>query len=203
MVSIEDKIANRITLSYDKITNEFISIHGKESLLLLSLMSRNLTIRSELLIRLDEIFDNLKVNKVNGKNDIAKCVSNMFNINADKLPTNKTIKLPYKTATSQYLMLYDEEVDYILTNKSRIDKYNLFNTYVAIKRYVNYKTNRSYPSIQQLMHITNVSSNNTIANYINILEDMELIRCYRDDKYIINSSGISRPNNSYEIVKFK
>lgn len=203
MINITDKKLDRITLSYDKITNEYISEHGKESLLLLSLMSRDYNIRGELSFHFGELFEIIGVIKRSSKDKLIQCVNSMFGANYDPfINTNRTIRLPYISPKSQYLILYDEEVDYILTCDKQIDKYNLFNTYATIKRYLNHETNTAYPTIERLMFITNVMSNNTIANYIDVLEDMQLIKCYRDDRYIINSYGIRRPNNTYELIRY-
>lgn len=167
-------------------------------------MSRDYTIRKELSFHFAELFEVIKVTKRSGKDKIIKCVNSMFETNFDSNTNiNKTIRLPYQSPKSKYLILYDEEVDYLLTCNVNIDKYNLFNTYAAIKRHIHYELGTAFPSIEGLMSITGIASNNSINKYVEILEGMELIKCYREDRYIISGDSIRRPNNTYELVKYK
>jgi len=192
---------NQITISYEKITSEYISEFGKESLLILSLLSRRYTIRCELTFSLHYLYNQLNIdgrNKVK-KDDVIKCIEGMFCIKLEK-NINNLIDIPYQSPKQQYLILTDEEVDCILNYGGRADIYGLFNTYVSIKRYVNKDTKTSYPAIIQLMDILNISSNNTIIKYIKILEDLNMIKCNRSDQYILVNGKLKKPNNEYEIL---
>lgn len=203
---IKDEKLDRITLSYDLINGEYLSEHGKESWLILALLSRNYTIRSEFVFQFRYLFEGMGItlNRKENKEKVIRCVNSIFNTDFDvRIDINKTIRLPYQSPKSNYLMLYDEEVDYLMSCKRKIDKINLFNTYVIIKRYIHHITGIAYPSIEGISYATNVASNNSILNYIEILEEMNLIKCYREDKYIVTKDGIKRPNNSYELVKYK
>lgn len=194
---------NQITISYDKITQEYITMYGQESLLVLAILSRSYTIRKEVVFSLKYLFDMLKVplNKRDRRNSIIKCINRMLNCNIGyDTEVYKQLFIPYETPKSQYLIITDSEVDTILGYNKRIDKYSLFNTYVTIKRYVNHKTNTAFPSIGTIMDITNVVSNRTILRYIKILEELNMISCVRSDEYIIKDNEIRRPNNEYSIL---
>lgn len=124
----------------------------------------------------------------------------MFNTNINlDVDINQIITLPYEISKDQYLIIIDEEVDTILSYDKRVDKFSLFNTYVTIKRYVNYYTGTAYPSIRTIMDITNIISNNTILKYIKILEELKLIDCERSD-FIVNDDGVRKANNTYTIL---
>ena len=193
---------NQITIGYEKITQKYISEYGQESLLVLALLSRHYTIRHEIVFNFKYLFDNLSIkpNRKEQKNKIIQCVGNMFNTDIDfNININQIIALPYEISKDQYLIITDEEVDKILSYDKRVDKFSLFNTYVTIKRYVNYYTGTAYPSIKTIMDITNTISNNTILKYIKILEELKLIDCERSD-FIVNDDGVRKANNTYTIL---
>ena len=193
---------NQITIGYEKITQKYISEYGQESLLVLALLSRHYTIRHEIVFNFKYLFDNLSIkpNRKEQKNKIIQCVGNMFNTDIDfNININQIIALPYEISKDQYLIITDEEVDKILSYDKRVDKFSLFNTYVTIKRYVNYYTGTAYPSIKTIMDITNTISNNTILKYIKILEELKLIDCERSN-FIVNDDGVRKANNTYTIL---
>lgn len=193
---------NQITIGYEKITQEYISEYGQESLLILALLSRFYTIRHEVVFNFKYLFNSLKIplNKKERKDKIIQCVCDMFNTNINlDVDINQIITLPYEISKDQYLIIIDEEVDTILSYDKRVDKFSLFNTYVTIKRYVNYYTGTAYPSIRTIMDITNIISNNTILKYIKILEELKLINCERSD-FIVSDDGVRKANNTYTIL---
>lgn len=193
---------NQVTIGYDKISGEYIYENGQESLLILALLSRHFTIRNEVVFNLKYLFGMLSipVNKQDRKNRVIQSINNIFEANIDlNTNINQIITLPYILSPNQYLIVKDSEVDTILSYNRRVDKYSLFNTYVAIKRHVNYYTGTAYPSIRTLMDITNVVSNNTTMKYIELLEHLRLIKCERGG-YIVTDESIRRPNNTYTIL---
>ena len=170
--------------------------------MILTLLSRHYSIRKEFVFNIRYLYNKLSIplNKKDRKDRVLKCVNKLFGTDFDSTTNiNDILTVPYEIDRNQYLVITDNEVDVILNYKNRVDKFSLFNTYIAIKRYVNYSKGISYPSIKTLMFITNVISNNTIMNYIRILEDLNLIICTRKDEYIINNNGVKRPNNEYQI----
>lgn len=198
---VDSKKSDQITIGYEKITSEFILEHGKESLLILTLLSRHYSIRGQLVFNLKYIYDKIGVplNKKDRKDRIVDCINSIFDTKVNT-NINEITTIPYIIEPGQYLILTDEEVDVILNYDKRVDKFNLFNTYIAIKRYLNYKTKTSYPPITMIMDLINVKSNNAIASYIEILEELKMIECTRSDKYIVCGSEIKRPNNEYRII---
>lgn len=199
---ITDK-TNQITISYNKISERFILKYGKESLLILALASRHYTIRRKLVFNLKYLYDklNIPLNSKNRKDNVINSINKMFDTDLDsKTNIGELINVDYQAKTKQFLLLKDEEVDKLLSFDGRVDKYNLFNTYVVIKRYVNKDTGLSFPPISKIMEITNVGSNNTIIKYINILIDLKMIECSRSSDYIVTNDGVKRPNNEYKIL---
>lgn len=192
-----------ITLSYNQITGEYVFENGQESLLILALLLRNYSVRRKVNFNFKYLFDMLQIqsNRKSQKNKIIQCVGRIFNMQFDSdINVNQIFSLPYETVKSQFLIVTDTEVDKILKCDKNLNKFNLFNTYVTIKRYVNKNTGTAYPAISQIMFNTNVASNNTIRKYIKVLEELEMIICTRKDEYIVTNDGIRRPNNEYEII---
>lgn len=171
-------------------------------MLILAVLSRSYTIRKEVVFSLKYLFDTLGIplNKKDRKDNIIKSINKMlgYGINYDT-EIYKQLFIPYETPKSQYLIITDREVNTILNYNKRIDKYSLFNTYVTIKRYVNHETNTAFPSIRTIMDITNVVSNNTILKYIEILEELKMLKCERSG-FIITDDGIRKANNTYTIL---
>lgn len=193
---------NQITISYGKITSEYIRENGQESLLILALLSRFYTIRKEFVFSLKYLFKQLKIplNKKDRRSPVIECINRMFESDIDSSQNiDDFILIPYVIEKSQYLIITDSEVDTILNCDKRIEKYSLFNTYVIIKRHINHETKTSYPSIRTIMDIANVVSNNTILRYVEILEDLGLITCDRSD-FIVTFSGVKKANNTYRII---
>lgn len=196
------KTDKHITIGYNRINESYIRENGKESLLILSLLSRNLSVRSELVFNFKYLFDMIDIPKqrIERKRKIIEVATKMFS-----LPTcndyNVLMNVEYRPMAHQYLILNDSEVDKILNvDVEGIDIYNLFNTYVVIKRFVNHKTDTSFPSIKKIMQVTNVSSNNSTINYIGILENLKMIECIRFDSYTNYEGETRRPNNEYKII---
>ena len=192
---LSENINEIITLSYNQITGEYVFENGQESLLILALLLRNYSVRRKVNFNFKYLFDMLQIqsNRKSQKNKIIQCVGRMFSMQFDSdININEIFSLPYETVT-------DSEVDKILKCDKNLDKFNLFNTYVTIKRYVNKNTGTAYPAISQIMFNTNVASNNTTRKYIEILEELEMIICTRKDEYIVTNDGIRRPNNEYKI----
>ena len=197
------EVENHITIGHSSITGDYIYEHGQESLLILALLSRHYTIRREFVFNMRYLYSKLKIplGSKDRKDRIVECINRTLstdiktNANIDEL-----LVVPYKTEKGYYLIVTDEEVDKILGYEKRINKFSLFNTYVVIKRYVNYNSQKSYPSINRIMTITNVASNNTTMKYIKILEDLGMIVCTRGDGYIVKDEKIRRSNNEYKII---
>lgn len=200
---LNDEKLDRVTLPYNIITDDYLFEHGKESWIVLSLMLRHLTIRGEVIFTLRYLFENIGIplNRKQNKISIIQTINNIFNTDYNiKTDINQVHRIKYSSPKDNYLVLYDKEVDCILSCNRRIDRVNLFNTYTIIKRFVNYKTGLSYPSIDTISHMTNIASNNSIRNYIEVLEEMNLISCTRGTSYIIGKNGLKRPNNTYKIL---
>lgn len=128
----------------------------------------------------------------------------VFNTDIDikEVAITDIIKLDYQLIEGKgYTIISDDEFDKIFKyNKQRIDKFGLFNTYLAIKKFSNANTKESYPSIEYLMYICNIGSNNTILKYINILIELELIKCIRGEYYIDSYGDVQKSNNIYTIL---
>lgn len=194
---------NQITIGYDKISSDYLTINGHESPLVLALLSRHYSIRKEIVFNFKYLYNKLGIplNKMDRRERIVHSVNGIFGTCFDpKTNINDILTIPYEIDKDQYLVIADSEVDAILSYRKRIDKYSLFNTYINIKRYINYQTGISYPSIKTLMSNTLTVSNNTILKYIKILEELGMITCNRKDEYIITDNGMKRPNNEYKII---
>lgn len=170
--------------------------------MILAILSRVYSIRKEFVFSLRYLFGllNIPLNKTDRRNKVVNSINSMLNTSlTSETNINDFIFIPYTVSPSQYLIITDLEVDTILKYDRPIDKYSLFNTYATIKRYVNHNTKTSFPSISRIMTITNIVSNNTVMRYVDILEELELIKCTKGG-YVIKEGKVRRSNNTYEIV---
>jgi len=200
-VRIIDTTKKQITLSYSQITNEYIAQHGKECLLVLALILRRYNIRHEVSFNFKYLYDklNIKPNRKEQKNKIIECINKIFKTNFSfDVDINQIIDLPYEIQKEQYLIVADDEVDTILNYNKSINKYNLFNVYVVIKRHINYYSETSYVPIKTIMDITNIKSNNSVVKHIKTLEELNLIGCERGE-YFATDEGIRKLNNTYTL----
>lgn len=168
--------------------------------MVLVILSRTLNIRGNVVFNVKYLLDEIGIpySKKDRVSRIINTINKMFDINLDnEVDINKLLFLSYNTEPSQYVVVSDREVNTILGYSKRVDKFNLFNTYITIKRFVNHKTGQAFPSINTIKNITNVVSNNTTANYISILEELGLLRCIRDNNHVVTQSGVRKRNNTY------
>lgn len=201
----------------DFINNNFILANGKESLSIIALLSRKITLRYKIydkikyhniLFYMRYLFDGLKIknNNQNQKDNIVQSLKNLVDYGVFKGKLNKTgindhIELTCKLIKNNFTIITDREFDLIFEyNKQRIDNFNLFNTYLVIKKFSNNDTKESYPSIEYIMSICNISSNNSILKYINILIELKLINCERGIYYTNTYGEVKKSNNIYTIL---
>lgn len=210
ITTIDDEFINRC----------FLIQNGKESLAIISLLSRNISLRYKIdknQIKWHEVIFNMKylynslgigLNRKTQKDNIINALDNLVEYgvfvgdsNFEQVDINEIIKLDYQLVNKGFTVISDDEFDKIFKyNKQRIDKYNLFNTYLAIKKYADNDSRMSYPSIELLMSICNIGSNNTILKYIDILIEMGMIDCIRGEFYINKRSEVRKNNNMYKIL---
>lgn len=158
------------------------------------------------------LYDNLgvKLNRKEQKDNITNSLESMIrhqvfstshNLDIRQVNINDIIKLDYQLIDNGFTIVNDNVFDKIFQyDKQKVDKYSLFNTYLAIKKYADNDTQESYPSIEFLMHICNIRSNNTIHRYVNILTELGVIYCIKGDYYIDQYNDIRKSNNIYKVL---
>lgn len=211
-----------ITVIDDEFINrDFLTQNGKESLAIISLLSRNISLRykiDEYGVRWHEVIFNMKylysslgirLNRKAQKDSIANTLNNLIeygvfsgDLDLEQVDVNDIIRLDYQLVNKGFTVISDYEFDRIFKyDAQRIDKYNLFNIYLTIKKYANNENRMSYPSIELLMHICDIGSNNTVLKYISTLTEIGLISCMRGELYTNEYGKIRRGNNTYKILQ--
>ncbi len=202
------------------INSDFIAENNKESLAILFLLMRNITLNNrtdennikwhEVIFNMKTLYDdlNIKSNRKLQKDSIILAIDNLivngvFQCDTDLSKTNvyELIRLECQLVKNNFTMMTYKEFKPIFEyKKQRIDNFNLFNTYLVLKKYSNTKTKVCYPSIDNLKFTCNISSNATMSKYINILEELQLISCKRGQRYTDGKGDIKKSNNIYTIL---
>lgn len=221
-VNAINKTAYMVTISDSFINEDFLKLNGKESLAITSLLSRRTTLRSKIDINeikwhqvcfsMKYLYNhlNIQLNRKIQKDNVIKSLDQLIysgvfandnGVDLKDIDVNCDFELSYRLVDKGFTMIYDYEFDEIFSySAQRIDRYDLFNTYMVIKKYSDNDTKESYPSFDYMMSICNIGSYSTIAKYINILIELGLICCIRGKAYTDVYGEVKKSNNIYKIL---
>lgn len=221
MLKIDRKFKDYTVLIDDNFINgEFIFENDKESLAVLFLLMRNITLANrtddnnikwhEVIFNLKTLYDDLNIpmNRKNQKDTVIKSIESLIeygvfqgDIDLTRINIHELLRLECQLINKNFTMVTYKEFKRIFEYKGqRINNFGLFNAYLVIKKYSNTETKTSYPSIDHLKFICNISSNATMTKYINILEELKLISCERGGMYTNEYGEIKKSNNIYTIL---
>lgn len=176
-LEINNKI-DYILIKEDDISRDFILKNQKESLLILAILLKDITVRGNLSFNLNNLFYSLNIplNKGDRKIKIINSINKMFK---GSIPSNtsinKKIYIPYTIDMSNIISVQDESVDNILNYRDRVDKFDLFNTYLMIRKHLKHNSDLVGLTVKDLLYHTDIVSNNTMLKYLSILNEIELI----------------------------
>lgn len=211
-----------VLINDDFIDRDFILENEKESLAILFLLMRNITLANrvdesdnkwhEVIFNMKSIYDDLNIstNRKKQKDKVIKAINRMIdnevfqgNIKAENLNINELVRLETVLVKKDFTMVSYREFKAIFGyDEQRIDSFGLFNIYLAIKRHANTDTGICYPSIDYMRYICDIKSNGTVSKYINILEGIGLISCMRGQKYInVETKEVRNSNNQYTVME--
>lgn len=160
----------------------YIKKYGHTALLINSYLQRGITNRNELYFSIDNIAEYLHINSKNFKSR-QNIINTINQFNEDGLlklnkvidKHNTLIIASNLKQLENFIILYDFEIDTIVSYKENIDNSKLLTTFLYIKSCINYSDKYCYPSIEKIRNITNINSDKSIIRYINILRDLGLI----------------------------
>lgn len=127
----------------------------------------------------DKIFKyNLDINNVMPKDMIIADVINL-KINqvdtSDEDESNQNINNKKKLKNTNFVMIYDFELDTILQYDGNINNNMLLAVFAYIKSCIKHSTQVCYPTIETITKNTCIGREKTVLKYINILKDIGLI----------------------------
>ena len=211
-----------VLINDDFIDRDFILENKKESLAILFLLMRNITLANrvdendnkwhQIIFSMRAIYDdlNIQMNRKKQKDRVIEAMSNMIDnrvfqsdIKAESLNINELARLETVLVKKDFTMVSYREFKKIFNyNEQRVDHFGLFNVYLAIKKHANTDTGMCYPSIDYMRFICDIKSNGTASKYINILESIGLISCMRGQKYIdVETKEVRNSNNQYTVLE--
>ena len=211
-----------VLINDDFIDRDFILENEKESLAILFLLMRNITLANrvdesdnkwhEVIFNMKSIYDDLSIptNRKKQKDRVIVTINNMINngvfqgnIDVENLSINELIRLETVLVRKDFTMMSYKEFRAIFDyDEQRVDSFGLFNVYLTIKRHANTDTGICYPSIDYMRYICDIKSNGTVSKYINILEGIGLISCMRGQKYInVETKDVRNSNNQYTVME--
>jgi hypothetical protein len=196
----------------------YIKKYGHNALLINSYLQRGITNRNEIYFSIDNIAEYLHINPKNFKSR-QNIINTLYKFNDDKLfklhkPIIKHDNLIISSELKQFesfIILYDFEIDNIISCKENIDVSKLLTTFLYIKSCINHDYKYCYPSIEKIKYMTNINSDKSIIRYINILRDLDLILYknaglikydkdnlkYEKNVYVMNYEGNRKILNDY------
>lgn len=193
-----------IMLEDKNISRDYIESNGKESLLILAILYRNITTRSHIVYNFKTLFDvlNIQLNRKTQKDAVINSMRKMF---GNEIPSNINIdeiyNISYNSPNKDYTIIKDNDVNKIINYNRRVDKYNLFNTYAILNNHLKTNEDISNLTLKKLRHEIMVAGSTTIPKYLSILSNLNIIKTdkYNDiNKYISDSSNISKSDISLE-----
>lgn len=198
-----------IKLNNKYLNSEFIKKYSIDSVLIMSILLRNYTIRGEIVFSLNYLFNelNIKNTNTNRMNKVRQVLSllaqdNILNtdINFTTIKKDTVVRVDYDLTKKDFTIIYDFEVDTILNVNTRVNKYAMFYLFAFMKYRLNTNTKVMYWSIEDMSKAMNTKSNKTVIKYIKILEKIGLIKSDNVGMRVFKDNSIKQCNNVYTLA---
>ena len=187
---------------------EFLKQHNIDSILILSILLKNYTNRGEIVFSINYLLDELRIkrtntNRINKVKQILNSLvkDNVLNTNIDfmSIKNNDIVRVDYELVKDNFTIVYDFEVEEILNADTTIDKYAMFYLFVFIKYRLNTNTQVMYWSIKDMAKEMNTKSNKTVLGYIDMLEEIGLLKIGKVGMRVFADNTIKQANNIYTL----
>lgn len=197
-----------IKLSNEYFNSKFIKKYSIDSILILSILLKNYTNRGEIVFSLNYLFTELNIAKTNTNrinkikqilNSLAK--DKVFSTNVDfmSIKNDDIVRVDYELVKKHFTIVYDFEVEEILNADTKVDMYAMFYLFVFIKYRLNTNTKVMYWSIKDMAREMNTKSNKTVLNYIDVLEEIGLIKVGKVGTRVFLDGSTKKANNIYTL----
>ena len=193
------------------IDNELFNMkYGAESILLISVIQKNLLVRGTYVFNLNYIYDNLNIdgNNTRQKNKIKNCLVKLqkgsiitSDININNANNNQLIFVDIKIPKDNYTIVYDVELDTII-NYNQGNIYNLYNLFVFLKYRIGIK-GYCYWNQDDIANAIGLKSRKAVSKMIDVLsDDLKLIKVDNIGVRLFNNGNIKESNNIYVLNIF-
>lgn len=195
-----------IKLSNDYLNREFIRKHNIDSIFILSILLKNYTNRGEIVFSINYLLDELNIAKTNTNrmnkvkqilNSLAK--GKVFNTDIDfmEIKNDDIVRVDYDLVDKNFTIVHDFEVEEILNADTKVDMYAMFYLFVFIKYRLNTSTKVMFWSIKDMCKEMNTKSNKTVMGYIDVLEEIRLIKVGKVGTRVFLDGSTKKANNIY------
>lgn len=197
-----------IKLSNEYFNSKFIKKYSIDSILILSILLKNYTNRGEIVFSLNYIFTELNIAKTNTNrmNKVKQILNSLvkgkvFNTDIDfmNIKNDDIVRVSYNLVDKNFTMVYDFEVEEILNADTTADKYAMFYLFVFIKYRLNTSTKVMFWSIKNMCKEMNTKSNKTVMGYIDVLEEIRLIKVGKVGTRVFLDGSTKKANNIYTV----
>ena len=195
-----------IKLSNEYLNSKFIKKYSIDSILILSILLKNYTNRGEIVFSINYLLDELNIAKTNTNrmnkvkqilNSLAK--DKVFSTNVDfmSIKNDDIVRVDYDLVDKNFTIVYDFEVEEILNADTTADKYAMFYLFVFVKYRLNTSTKVMFWSIKNMCKEINTKSNKTVMGYIDVLEEIRLIKVGKVGTRVFLDGSTKKANNIY------